>query len=89
MHIVVQIIFIIMGSVLSVVLTRLLIRNGRALIDLGRRMDEGHRILSEGLSRIEEGQRRGFAILEEGHKEIAKILSDHTRILERIEGKLR
>jgi len=38
--------------------------------------------------RLEEGQKKGFAILEEGQREIAQMLLNQTRILERIEGKI-
>ncbi|MEW6103878.1 MAG: hypothetical protein AB1630_08735 [bacterium] len=45
--------------------------------------------------RLEEGQKKGFAILEEGQKvlvegqrEIAQMLLNQTKILERIEGKI-
>ncbi|MBU1261579.1 hypothetical protein KKH65_03605 [bacterium] len=46
------------------------------------------RTMMQALERIEEGQKKGFAVLEEGQKEIAQMLFNQTKILERIEAKI-
>ena len=46
------------------------------------------RTMMQALERIEEGQKKGFAVLEEGQREIAQMLFNQTKILERIEAKI-
>jgi cellobiose-specific phosphotransferase system component IIA len=60
----------------------------KAVMDALRGIGEGQNAMMQALERIEEGQKKGFAILEEGQKEIAQMLLNQTRILERIEGKI-
>lgn len=46
------------------------------------------RTMMQALERIEEGQKKGFTVLEEGQREIAQMLFNQTKILERIEAKI-
>jgi|GEM_PF-3384106 len=52
-------------------------------------MMESLKAILAGQERLEEGQREIAQIVKEGQRELAQMLLNQTRILERIEGKVR
>lgn len=54
MDIIFQIIFTVIGAFLSVVLTKLLVQNGRAIQEMSQRIDEGFRKMDEGFRKMDE-----------------------------------
>lgn len=70
MDLVFQIIFTGLGAFLSVVLTRLLIENGRAIRELGNRMDAGFRRMDQGFRKMDAGLKR----MDERTEKIAQLI---------------
>ena len=80
MSIISQIIFMVMGAFLSVILTRLLIQNGKAIAANGKAIAEnGKAIAANGKAIAENGK----AIVENGKaiRELAKKLDERTALI--------